>query len=121
MRVPIVPLQRNVSNGFAPKNTAQIIAISAIRQVIITAAGAGVSLRPVLARAWFGARSRTSANSIREAPTTHARQHANALTLAPSGISVPPHGPMYDVPRSPISADEPTNLAMPALSVPNAI
>src|SRR3954468_19759327 len=119
MRVPIVPLHRNVSNGFAPKNTAQITAISAIRQVIITAAGAGVSLRPVLARAWVGARSRTSANSIREAPTHHARQPANAPPLAPSVIRFPTHGPMYDVPRSPISADEPTNLAIPALSVPN--
>src|SRR3954447_10494456 len=108
MRVPMVPLHRKVLNGLALKNTAQMSAMAAISDAMKTAADAGVSLRPVLARTWPGARSRTSANSIREAPTTQAKQQANALTQAPSVIRSPTQAPMYDAPRSPISAEEPT-------------
>ena len=78
--MPIVPLHRNVSNGSAPKNTAQTSAITATVAATATAAAAGVALAPVRPRAWPGARSRTIANSSREAPTTQARQQAKALT-----------------------------------------
>ena len=81
--MPIVPLQRNVSNGTAPKNTAQTRAIAAITTVTTPAAAAGVSLRPVRLRAEPGLASRATAYSSREAPTTQARQQAKALTAAP--------------------------------------
>ena len=117
----MVPLHKKVSNGSAPKNTAQISAMTTMTVAMVTAAAAGVSLAPVLARRCSGAASRATANNSRDAPTTQARQHPKALMLAPSVTRSPTQLPMYDVPRSPISAGDAMKFLMPWASVPNAI
>ena len=90
----MVPLQRKVSKGSAPKKTAQTRAISATTMVTTTADAAGVSLRPVRLIARPGLASRATAYRRREAPTTHARQHAKALTAAPRVTVSPTHEAM---------------------------
>ena len=54
------------------------------------------------------------AKSSREAPTTQARQHPKALTAAPWVTMSPTQGPMYAVPRSPISAGDAMNALTPS-------
>ena len=59
-----------------------------------TEATVGVSLRPVRLRAEPGLASRATAYRSRDAPTTHARQQAKALTAAPRVTVSPTHEAM---------------------------
>src|SRR3954451_25267079 len=74
IRVPMAPLQKNVSKGFAPKNTAQRTAITNTVPDPAPPAGAGVAVLPGRPMGGPGARLRVIANSIRVALTTQARQ-----------------------------------------------
>ena len=103
-----------MSNGVAPNATAQITAMTATTPAMTPAAAVGVALAPVRARALPGARSRLIAKSSRDAPTTHARQQPKALTAAPRVTMSPTQGPMYAVPRSPISAGDAMNALTPS-------